>query len=584
MQGTRQVPKALLSGVLSAGLATMLVAAPLTGVRQAQADSASGTGAITITAQDFNEGVTYDAWQIFTGTTVDCEREVTDADGATTTETVKRIEDVQWASDEAHDTVVKVIQADYDSGTYSDPDDASTSAQRAAEYIAEHIGDEDGTASGTFPGTSDVIQAESGTFAMDLALAVSALEADASITPGVATTLADGWWLVATDSSSLSGQGMTGTSPLLVTIGASDVEVNEKVTTTIAPVKQAMEDSTQEWAYAVDANCGQVVDFRISTALPDNWASYATYYLQFKDVFSNGYILDGDEDSDGGTLKVEYEDTAGTITDVSSKFVFDVSKTNSKHDTLTATCEDALAFYEGGTITLYYQACLTESSVIGATGNGNGVTVTYSNNPLATGTSSYSPPTVTALTYKISIHKQDKQDPSRSLGGAKFTLQVAADNSDDASEELYVQEDGSLAASAYKFESDEDGYIVIPRIDEGTYILTETDVPDAIDGSTYRAISPTTIVITTNIDEMGEDSTAGTSLTLEAESSDDEVIVESTDADSGVISITVTDAKQTLLPKTGSTIALMLLAAGLAMLAAGAARAASRRRKAGMAQ
>ena len=579
MQGTRQVPQALLSGVLSVGLAAMLVAAPLTGVRQAQADPASTTGTITITAQSFNKGVSYDAWQIFTGTTVEGTREVTADDSTTTTETVKRIEDVQWASDEVHDIVVKVIQANYDSGTYSDPEDDSTSAQRAAEYIAEHIGDEDGTASGTFPGTSDVIQAESGTFAMDLALAVSALDVTTTITPGVATTLANGWWLVATNSSSLTTQGMTGTSPLLVTIGASDVEITEKVTTAPEPVKRAYEDSTKTWAYAVDTNCYQVTDYRIDIALPDNWKSYATYYLQFTDTFENGYIL-----NTTGTYSVSYVDEDGTEEDVSDYFSI---KWSTSQDTITATCTDVLKFYDnGGTITLYYQAYITEEAVTGAEGNSNGVTVTYSNNPLQSGQesiSTYEPPEVTTYTYQISIHKQDKQDPSRSLAGAKFTLQVASGNSDAASVGLYVQADGSLASSAHEFESDEDGDIVIPRIDEGTYTLTETAVPDGVDDSTYRAISPTTIVITTNIDEVGEDATGGTALTLGAESSDGEVIVESTDADEGVIAITVTDAKQTLLPKTGSTIALMLLAAGLAALAAGAARAASRRRKAGAA-
>ena len=578
MQGTRQVPQALLSGVLSASLAAMLVAAPLTGVQRAQANPASTTGTIIITAQSFNEGVTYDAWQIFTGTTIEGTREVTADDGTTTTETVKRIEDVQWASSAMRTTVVQVIQAHYDGdeSSYTDPTDASTSAQRAAEFIAEHIGDEDGTASGTFPGSSDVIQAESGTFAMDLALAVSALDATTTIMPGVATTLANGWWLVATDSSSLTDQGSTGTSPLLVTIGASDVEITEKVTTAPEPVKRAYEDSTKAWAYAVDTNCYQVTDYRIDVALPDNWKSYATYYLKFTDTFVNGFIL-----NDVGTYSVSYVDEDGAEEDVSDYFSF---KWSSSQDTITATCTDVLKFYDnGGTITLYYQAYITEEAVTGAEGNSNGVTVTYSNNPLHPGqesTSTYEPPEVTTYTYQITIHKQDKQDPSRSLAGAKFTLQVASGNSDAASVGKYVQADGSLADEVYKFESDEDGDIVIPRIDEGTYTLTETDVPDAIDDSVYRAISPTTIVITTNIEEVGEDVTGGTALTLDAVSSDGEVIVTDMDADSGVIAITVTDAKQTLLPKTGSTIALMLLAAGLAMLAAGAARAASRRRKA----
>lgn len=605
------------ASVCSLSLVALLLSSPISALAAGSAagtgGSSSSSGTLTIEQYDYNaesndasgkdvSATTYIGFQVFEGDVID----YVDDDGNTDTTTqgnyVKTIEDVQFAATDSHtaaqmaSTVLSVIEgfcdeegADFD---YYDiySTDASTCAQRAAEFIAEHIGDEDGTASGTFPGLSDTIYAYSGAFAMELALALSETEATASVNPSEQTDLECGWWLLAADSSTLS-EGMSGTSPVFATIGGSDVVLDEKIANSTYPVKSVIEDSTGQWGSAADADVGQALSYRIVATIADNWKSYATYKLVFSDTFTGGKIVTEEEGGSDPTLV--WEDGDGQETDVTGYFDIEISSTLSAEDTLTAGCPDILEFYDGGTITLYYTACLTDEAVCGASGNANSPTLVYSNDPLvpeSTGTSQGDE--VKAYTYQIVLEKDDDRG-NLGLAGACFTLQVAAGNSDEASAGLYVQADGSLAEEPYEFETDSKGKAVFPGIDEGTYTLSETKAPPALsEDYEYETIDDVTIVVESNIGTLASDESGASTLELSASSSKKgKARIVSVNADEGCIYLTVIDPsvqldsffidlvgsdRTTGLAKTGASTLLVLLA--ITALAAGSL-AMRRRRK-----
>lgn len=513
--------------VVSAGLALSMTltmgAAPVA----AFADTAQGSITISASSGD-NASTAYHAFRIFSGT-------VEDQDGS------KVISDIAWASDAVHTAVVSAIQAK--DSTYTDPTDAAESAQKAAEFINEHITSTDST----------TILANS-SFGNRLADAIDGITATTTITPGTATSLDDGYYLIVTaDVSSKTDQD--GTSPIFAIVGGTAVTVNEK--TTVPTVeKKIKDDDATTYGKAASSELGKKLDYQITGTVASNLDTYETYYYAFEDTPSAGL------DIDTSTIAVTIDGTTAapasytvTTTDGVLKVEFtDLKSAKAADGTTIAVTKDSK-------VVLTYQASLNSSAVIASSHNDNEVKIEYSNNP-NTDQHGYTKPDKTKdYTYKLSLVKKDKQNESRTLAGAKFTIQVSNADNTSGDNGKYVQADGSLGTTAHEFTTGDDGTFSVERIDAGTYTVHETKAPEG-----YDAVSDFTFTISDNAKDMASvDDTLTMETTTQGAASEI-----SADATTGTATLTVKDTKQNGLPLTGQSGLLVTVAVGGAIVAVSA--------------
>lgn len=257
------------------------------------------------------------------------------------------------------------------------------------------------------------------------------------------------------------------------------------------------------WQDSADYDIGDKVPFRLKATTADNVAAYKKYHITFQDKQCEG--LDNPtawtvtvlgktfELSATGSAPAPQTTVNGTKITVSKvdpaanqTFAIKVEfePTGEGVTTLNAECNNAV-------IIVKYEAELNESANIGSLGNPNESYITYSNKPESTdGHEEGKTPVdkVIVFTYKTDIDKVD--ETGAALNGADFTLykKVAADT------------DGAVKGSDLSFGEGiehskinaNDNYIVVGHktgsaagasfefkgIDDGTYVLVETTVPE----------------------------------------------------------------------------------------------------------
>ncbi|MCC8014453.1 MAG: SpaH/EbpB family LPXTG-anchored major pilin [Eubacterium sp.] len=294
-------------------------------------------------------------------------------------------------------------------------------------------------------------------------------------------------------------------------------------------------DSTgdvSDWDTSADYDIGDLVDFQITATLPENYSDYNAYYMLFTDTLSTGLAYD----STTADLVVKVVDSTGaTVTTLSGsdpdpEYTVNATVNGDGTTTLTVKITDlkkvANAEQIGYTckVVVTYKAKLDTDAVIGGSGNPNTVYLTYTNNPNTTGdgsteTTDTPPSTVVAFTYEFNVTKTD--DNGNALKGADFTLfkkvstaptltsaaydtefnGTYADDSapsganyyyvkvTESNETVYYYVDATNAGSEiyYKIVSTiatdnatgtEGNIYEFEGIDDGTYVLVETKVPD----------------------------------------------------------------------------------------------------------
>lgn len=513
-------------------------------------------GTLTINAAEGNTGMTYDAYQLFTGSVT------ADSEGART------ISSVKW-NEAARSTVLDVLGTDYHGST----------AQDAADYIASKIG-----------GTTSESIVDSGSFADELAgaLAKSGIAAT-QLTAGTAKDdLADGYYIVVSHAGALEGH-KAATAPVFTLVGSGNaaVTINEKASVPTLD-KQVREDSTGEYGHTADANRGQAVSYRLTATLPKNLASYQAYHLKFVDYLSAG--LDYGKDAkvsvlhDDGTTEVLGGSSQVKVT---CPYTGDDAKDGMGDAEQTVLAVDVADLrgieMTGGEsivptdkIVVDYTATLNGKAAIGSTGNPNKAKLIYSNDPRSSGTGTTELVDPLVFTYQLNVHKRDKDKESAGtadtgLAGARFTLQVKeADGTADAgSKGKYVQGDGSLGEGEHEFVSDDKGNVAIPRIDAGTYDLVETAAPAGYN----RMEGPATITITSNRE-------ADSTFLVRATGTGNDAAKLETAADktTGQIDVTVRDTKNVGMPQTGSAGFAAMIAGGGSLVAVSLAALLRRRR------
>lgn len=489
----------------------------------------AATGTVTIT-QQHNADATYDAYQVFSA-------DISEKNEAT---------HITWASDSMQEVVLTFLDANgYESWlqTNHPGEGQHDRAQNAAEYLSHKI-----VGSMTDGGTAATSRTPEGrSFAMRLAreLATKNPSPKQVAKSGEAFTGDEGYWLFVTTDSTSEGSGETGTAPMWLPLGGSITTIIEKSASPTVD-KEVMEDSTSTWGKIADAHIKQDVAYRLVATLPSNLDAYDTYHLELSDVLSDGLeivIPEGKKLSDVLEIDIGGHEVAIDDTNVVASYQ-DNTLTIDFPDLLSDPWKDMNVTHDAE-VTVRYTAHLTNSAKIGAEGNANGVSLVYTDDPVSRGDGRIDPSPQTKLfAYELRLLKRDEQT-NEPLPGAKFTIQVAEDNSDAQSSGLYVQSDGSLSADAATFVTGDDGMLSVSGIDEGTYIIRETDAPNG-----YSAIDePVTLVVSSSFDGSASNLE---SLTASATSTQTGLAdVTDIDTTAGTIQLEVTNGKWLLMPITG---------------------------------
>lgn len=570
MSMSKNIARLAVTAGLTAALSFGGVMAPVTMA------FAEGGSTVTFDCGDYAGSTTYKGIQIF-------KANVTTTNGTTTAS------NIDWGSPEVKTAVVAAIH-EKDS-TYT-----STNAQDAADWLNEHNKDADQTDSNTRVNSGHV-----------LSVIASKLEKTGDWTKTSAgssslTGLNAGYWLFLTDTAGKPAGKSTDafTSPVYTVIdGTSETTVKPKKSVPTVE-KKILDDSKvkggnvtdeTEWVDAADSQNGQVVNYKLTGTIADNYASYDSYSYKFKDTLEKGldyvdgslsvYALNGDAYTE--IAPASYSVT--NPTDSSRDLVVDFSRGENGLKSATAKDGGPLTINANTNIVVFYKAKLNAKAVIAGAnnkleGNPNTVTLEYSNNPMVAGTGTSAPDTVVDYTYGLQINKVDLGTEA-ALEGAQFTITTTGGENNRVAK--YVAKDGTLSNDEVLLTTDANGLIQLTGLDAGTYTVTEKKAPNG-----YTAVSSFEFTIDPTIKDDGQ----GYKLTkldgtLDPKGEAGKVIAGLTDGKSGdnkleakngtltnadgTFNITVGDTKRVGLPLTGLNGVTFTWIAGGAVLCIGVA-------------
>ena len=453
-------------------------------------------------------------------------------------------------------------------------------------------------------------------FIEDLRNEIVAEKAAPTMTVTVPETAADSYtmdvdfgWYVVDEITPVEGTH-SASSLCMVNTANPDVFINIKSDFPVIQ-KQIREDDSRGsigsdkdgWNDVADFEIGQTVPYRYLTYVP-NMNGYSSYYFSMRDRMDEALTFNPDSvvvKVGDKTLvnNIDYKVvTSGIPADETFQIqIMDLKATINKYfyPEYEGAVPEMEKFY-GQKIVVEYNATLNEnaSNDTGRPGFENDVKLEYSNNPDSDGigqTGETPWDTVVCFTFRMNGVKVNDQDPEVKLEGAKFRLY--SDSS--CTKEVYVKEaangDGytvinhdsvkgdEAPAEAVEMVSDKNGIFNIVGLDSQTYYLKETKAPAG-----YRLLKdPIKIDIkATYSDENRENYVKGDGATdktlqkLEATAHFKEFYSGkyseydnnlTTDVENGTLNIKVVNKVGSKLPATGSTMTVILVGAGTAMMA-----------------
>lgn len=262
--------------------------------------------------------------------------------------------------------------------------------------------------------------------------------------------------------------------------------------------KELRTGAAETWTHTGDVFRGQLVSFRVTATLPHDFDQYEHYHLCIRDSFSKGLapLVSMDkpvEDVialsmggqpvtiDGNGVAAHYREGVLTV---------DFADLRSERwDPYAVGCDTVIA--------VEYAARLTDEALIGAAGNTNGVSMTFScdHGPTREGSIEAVPTKVFAYALKV---KKVAEGESRALTGARFTIRVATAEESAASDALYLQADGSLGKAPCEFTSGANGTFAIEGVGAGTYTVNEVVAPLGY----QRLEEPVTFTVSSQLDDQ----------------------------------------------------------------------------------
>lgn len=606
----RQVAPVMIGGLLAVNLATAL---PQT------AQAADKTpGNVTITQTQENQNVRYQAIKLFNATVQTGNTEQTASNSTTATDTnslikTGQIKDVQWASNAVRDAVLPVLKGSTGKATWGGDkyEPANDTAQSAAEFIATHITDTAASPSKKAEDADSSYILASNQLGNRIAQALGKLKPSYSdIEPGKARSFVDGYYLLTTQTKSVMGStAAQGTSPVFLVAGGDPVTITEKTNDVPTVDKKVRGDQTNATFTddCIDSHVGQSIAYKITGTLPSNLKTYSTYRYIFHDQMPAGLSLIPDSVSvkvlgQNGTeapINIEKSNitTSDTATDSNGSASNEEAVTGHELNVSIPDVKNLkndegklVSVNENSRIVMSYEAAINTSAQYGTAGNVNTVKIEYSNNPNTTSTGFTQEDSARDYSYRLTIHKQDK-NTNEALEGARFTIQVK-DADDDASKGMYVQQDGSLSKSSYEFKTNAKGNIEVSGLDKGAYTLHETYAPTGYNPVPDSTVTLTPVYAGQELTQIKQDLTGGWDAFsgqlvfagLGTEPGSDKLIAKDAsgekapaDKETGLIRITAEDVKTVDMPFTGQQGITLLVGAGIAITIVSAA--AMRRRK-----
>lgn len=571
MSMSKNIARLAVTAGLTAALSFGGVMAPVTMAFADGAPVATTSGNVTIKEDVDYAGTTFKGIQIFKATvTQDKKDNVWNGS--------KTLSDIDWASTDAENAV---------KGVFADADDKpanNATAQDWADYITKKAGDNVG----------EGVKVDAGSTLDKIAKALEEVATTnestgwKTSTDGKFNNLPAGYWLFVTaqagstkDANKTNGNEDVFTSPIFTIVGGANVNAEPKKD--VPNVTKAVKDDATNGTFgtfenpnkAADSQMDDYVDYLLTGTVAGNINTYSTYKYTFTDVLPN-------------SMTPKFKD-GGTTPDVTVKIGNTEVKTGYtaeyKNDTLTVeftnlkncTGENgtAITLNSDSKVTVEYKAKLDSTKIFengkikdvfqGLVGKAqkNKITLTYSNNPHAEGTTGT---TVEHLaydyTYGIDITKVGSDNEAKGLKGVEFTLQEQGDTGN------YIMANGvkTTDETQAKLTTDGNGMINVVGLDEGTYVLTEvTPAP----GYNNSAANGVTFTIKRDLNQNGEEVTPSTDSVIQA--ANGVVKDNSTTASIGKLSFTIVDQKGSGLPLTGLNGVTFTWIAGGAVLCIGVA-------------
>lgn len=500
---------------------------------------ASGTtkGVITINS---DQEVKYKGFKIFSGKVKPVEG---DGGGASA-----NISNLEWASQEVEDAVIAVVNDEIgESGTKFVKDATGHyNAQAVATYLSTKI-----------TGTNQNTIVANDNLANKIAKAVKGLTKTTEVTPKeTKNDLDPGYWLFVTDPDTIATGHKNATAPIFTVLGGGDITINEK--TSLPTIDKKVKRANGEWGLSSDSHIGQVVDYKLTGTVSKNIATYDKYSYSFEDQLPAS--MDLVEDS----VKV----SIGGV-DVTAKFTKEYANRLLKLSIENLKAIDGVN--ADTNVVVEYKTKINNTAVIGGTGNGNTVKLVYSNDPHTNSRGESKPVLTKNYAFKLKLVKVDK-DTNKPLKDAKFTIKVKNPANTETNGK-YVQADGTLSDTEYKFTSSAEGIVAVSGLEAGTYTITETDAPES-----YKVAAPVDFTISPTYDGLNitalNNTVSGDNVIAGLDTTDDRTMNASegtaSDLTSGEVRVTLGDIKETDMPLTGQggIMASMALGGGLFLVSA----------------
>lgn len=420
---------------------------------------------------------TYESYQIFTGTVLDNSDEAA-------------LGQVQWGNG-ITDAGKAALQTKY-------------SASSAAE-IAKKLGDKAVDA--------DEFAKEAGKYLQNA---------------GGLTGLAAGYYLV---QNKTVGDHEAYTNYILKVVKNVTVEPKTDTPTVEKKVKDINDSEStpaDDWQDSADYDIKDDVPFQLTATLPNNFATYDEYYLEFADTLSSGLTYKKD-------AKV-FLVNGGDETDVTSSFTIAEDGSSFKINNLRSIS----GVTASSKIVVRYTAKLDSNAVIGSAGNPNTVKLIYSNNPNAAGHGETPEDTVVVFTYKVIVNKVDQDN--KPLSGAGFTLYKK-----DSSNNWNAVGDEITGGTTFTFSG----------IDDGDYKLVETTTPNG-----YNTIDDIFFTVSAEHDKTANEPKLNSLSGVDSTGK----ITFTSNTSAGSLTAPVPNTKGSILPSTGGMGTKVLYAVGVVLI------------------
>lgn len=425
---------------------------------------------------------TYEAYQIFTGTVIKDEQGLPTG----------KLEGIAWGSaidtDKVYGELAKITigTGEEEKNPFKNGDSAMDSAAAVASALGSATDD------------SELAKKFADTIATCFKLDAQVTEVSEN------ANFAGGYYLIQDKSDSPD----KGTDESGAVIGAKtryilkvvgDAEINPKsgvpsVEKKVVENVKASKELYENGAYkatdgklndVADYCIGDTVPFELIGTLPDAYDDYKSYFYQFNDTL-------GTQFDTPTNVKVFAVNSTGE-TDITSNFTVSEPLTN----TFTVTCND-LKKIDGITkdtvIVVRYNAVLNNTANIGLPGQENKVDLTYSRNPNYTGEGENTPEEdkgktpedkVIVFTYELDVTKYlDTKNTTAGVDKAGFKLynsdstKVATlDENNKITGWTEITEENKATAGT-EVKTTADGTFNFIGLDDGTYTLVETTVPN----------------------------------------------------------------------------------------------------------